>query len=120
MRPVRHVLALALLAGLLASVMAQATPRNLKAFKSRYPAAADSLGRCSTCHGPDLPELNRYGIALKNADHDFAKIDSLDSDHDGAINVVEIRLLTFPGDSLSVPPRKAAGDTAKAKAKPAR
>ena len=119
LRSLRRLLALALLAGLLASVAAQATPRSLKAFKARYPAAADSLGRCGTCHNADVPELNHYGTALKIAGLDFAKTDSLDSDHDGAINVEEIKLLTLPGDSLSVPPKKSAvKDTAKAKPVP--
>jgi len=120
MRTLRRLCAIALVAVCVASVGAHATPRTLKAFRAHYPAAADSLGRCGTCHKDDVPELNPYGAALKVAGLDFAKADSLDSDHDGVGNADEIRALTLPGDSTSVPPHKpAARDTSKAKPKPA-
>ena len=98
----RSSVMLALFGLILAALSANATPKVLRAFNTRYPAARDSLGRCATCHG-DLPALNLYGGAIKKATLDLALTDSLDSDGDGATNRTEIDSLTAPGDSSSKP-----------------
>ena len=108
----RSSVTLALFALVVIALSADATPRVLRAFATRYPAAKDSLARCTTCHGDSVPALNPYGAAVKKAALDFALTDSLDSDGDGATNKVEIDSLTAPGDSSSKPrpaPAKAKG-----------
>jgi len=99
----RRLLALAVVLGVLAALSAQATPRILRAFGTRYPEAREKLGNCTTCHTDTVPQMNPYGADLKKAGADFAKVDSLDSDGDGVLNRVEIAALTRPGDPKSKP-----------------
>ena len=60
------------------------------------------LGSCLTCH-PSGSSLNSYGNDFRNNGHNFASIESKDSDNDGFINIDEINLRTFPGDPKSHP-----------------
>lgn len=50
-----------------------------------------------------MPQLNAYGRAFRDAGEDFATIEPLDSDGDGAANLDEILALTFPGDANDAP-----------------
>lgn len=82
---------------------AQAKSSYLDAFVNTYPAAASSkLNNCSLCH-TTVPNLNPYGADYKRLGHNFAAIESLDSDGDGATNLTEITALTWPGDSADRP-----------------
>lgn len=114
----RRVIALALVLGVALSVSAQATPKIQRLFGTRYPEAKGKLAVCATCHTDKLPEMNAYGTDLKKAGADFAKVEPLDSDGDGAKNLAEIRALTSPGDPKSSPAKSdstsARPDTAKA------
>lgn len=122
----RRLLALGLVLGVGAAVTAEATPKLMRSFGSKYPDAKAKLGACATCHTADVPALNSYGADLKKAEFDFAKVEPLDSDGDGAKNLAEIAALTAPGDAKSKPEAKgkaapdsgkAAPDTVKAGAK---
>jgi len=83
---------------------AQAKPSFLDAFKNTYPAAASSkIAECSLCHTASIPILNPYGADYKRLGQNFAAIETLDSDGDGALNLAEIRALTWPGDPADRP-----------------
>jgi len=71
-----------------------------------YPALAETrLDACTLCHTSGS-DLNNYGADYlangRNPDA-FGLIEALDSDTDGFINLDEINLLTFPGDSTDYP-----------------
>lgn len=102
----RRLIAALLILGVVLSVTAQATPRILRAFNTRYPEAKEKLGNCQTCHTDTVPQMNAYGADLKKAGADFAKVDSIDSDWDGVLNIVEIKGLSRPGDQESKPDAK--------------
>lgn len=95
----------ALAAGLLSRpTPVAAKPNYLSAFRTTYPAVAGTaLDSCSVCHTSAIPELNAYGHAFLTSGHNLVAIEPLDSDNDGATNIVEIRALTFPGDAGSRP-----------------
>ncbi len=77
----------------------QAKSSYLSAFMSTYGATASSkLNSCSLCHTANIPTLNPYGADYKRLGHNFAAIEGLDSDGDGATNRAEITALTWPGD----------------------
>ncbi len=91
---------------------AQARPRILRSFLTRYPhATATKLQNCVTCHAPDGRDLNPYGLALQKAAVDFEAVEKLDSDRDGYLNAIEIRKLAFPGDPKDHPGIAAPVDT---------
>ncbi len=76
----------------------------LTIFTNKYPGTSFS---CTVCHGPSGPPLNPYGSAFKSNGSNTAAltaIEPLDSDGDGASNIVEINAGTFPGDPNSKPP----------------
>lgn len=79
---------------------ARATPDHLNAFNQKYETSGSRLDGCTTCHTstPDADHLNNYGLDFRDADHDFATIEQLDSDGDGSTNIDEINARTFPGD----------------------
>lgn len=79
---------------------ARAVPDHLNAFNQKYGTAGSRLDGCTTCHTgtPDADHLNDYALAFRDADHDFAAIEPLDSDGDGSTNIDEINARTFPGD----------------------
>lgn len=82
---------------------AAAVPDYLVTFRTTYPAAVGSrIDSCNLCHR-NIPQLNPYGHAFKNANQTYPPIESLDSDGDGATNVTEIGALTFPGDPNDAP-----------------
>lgn len=82
---------------------AVALPGDLAAFVTRYPFTDETrLDSCTTCHTA-VPVLNPYGSDYLEAERDFAAIEPLDSDADGATNLDEIMALTFPGDATDVP-----------------
>ena len=112
----RRFIAALLVLGVALAVSAQATPKIMRAFTTRHPEAKEKLGNCATCHTDTLPQMNAFGADLKKAGADFAKVDSLDSDRDGASNLAEIQALTGPGDPKSRPAAKgkAKADSAKA------
>jgi hypothetical protein len=94
------LIALALISmGLAAN--ASAAMSDLKAFKAKYPTAAE-ISKCAVCHEPDK-KLNVYGLDLQKNNKDFALIEALDSDGDGVTNLDEITKNTYPGDKNSVP-----------------
>ena len=69
-------------------------------FNTRYGTSAP----CSTCHVSDSNfNLNDYGADFKDSGRDFAAIEFMDSDGDGADNITEIQAGTFPGDPTSTP-----------------
>lgn len=86
-----------------------------KAFLEKYPDAKAKLGKCTTCHVKAMPkkedhELNAYGKDLAKTvvdpkaakkQYDFAKVEAMDSDGDGAKNLDEIKAGTNPGDPAS-------------------
>jgi hypothetical protein len=83
---------------------ANAVSAYLTAFETQYPAAVGSrIDTCNVCH-TTVPQLNPYGMAFQDAGHEFAPIESSDSDGDGASNLAEIMALTFPGDPADTPP----------------
>ena len=83
---------------------ANAVSGYLTAFETQYPDAVGSrIDTCNVCH-TDIPALNPYGVAFQGAGHEFAPIESDDSDGDGASNLAEIMALTFPGDPGDTPP----------------
>ena len=82
------------------------------AFNNRYGTSGSSggltLGSCITCHTSRSPggsnkATNNYGRDFRNASHNFAAIESLDSDGDGYTNLTEILANAFPGDAASTP-----------------
>jgi hypothetical protein len=63
------------------------------------------LGSCITCHNQANGNggYNPYGTAWRNSGHNFAAVESLDSDGDGFTNKEEIIAGTFPGNPNSSP-----------------
>ena len=74
-------------------------------FNSKYGTAATRLNTCSVCHiDPNGGGTrNSYGSDFENNGHNFATIESLDSDGDGFSNIQEINARTFPGDPNDKP-----------------
>jgi len=82
---------------------ANAVPDYLTAFETQYPAAVGTrIDACTLCH-TTVPQLNPYGTAFQGAGHEFAPIESADSDGDGFSNLAEITALSFPGDPADTP-----------------
>ena len=80
-----------------------ANPRTKAAFVKMYSQVKGTkLDNCKTCH-VSVPKLNPYGLSLKTAKLDFAKVEKLDSDGDDATNLVEIQAGTSPGDKTDKP-----------------
>ncbi len=83
---------------------AQAKSSYLAAFVSAYPTAAGSkLESCTLCHTASIPNLNTFGSDYRRLGHNFAAIENLDSDGDGATNLTEINAHTWPGDPADRP-----------------
>jgi len=100
----RRAITVLFLGLLTVAIAAQAKPRTMRKFVANYPATTDSrLRDCASCHVPHKTELNPYGQALSDSGQRFAAVERLDSDGDGVLNVVEIKLLTFPGDAADRP-----------------
>ncbi len=96
----------------LVAAVAVAMPKDLDLFKATYsPKEGTPLAgaACLTCHAkmPPSKDLNPYGKDyLGKTTRDAAAlkaIENLDSDKDGATNIVEIRAGTLPGDPASKP-----------------
>ncbi|MGC8781918.1 MAG: multiheme c-type cytochrome, partial [Anaerolineae bacterium] len=87
---------------------AQAKSSYLAAFISAYPAAAGSkLESCNLCHTASIRTLNPFGTDYRRLGHNFAAIENLDSDGDGAANLAEIAAHTWPGDPADRPGNQA-------------
>jgi hypothetical protein len=77
-------------------------------WRNNYPDACQELQDATTnamgcvlCHTPG-DGFNPYGQDLKDANRNFAAIESVDSDGDGRTNGEEILIdCTLPGDSIS-------------------
>mgnify|MGYP001149792346 CR=1 FL=1 len=83
---------------------AQAKGSYMTSFNSTYPAAPTAIKTCNLCHpGGDTGAFNFYADAYAGAGHQFAPIESLDSDGDGFTNITEINAGSFPGDAASKP-----------------
>jgi mannan endo-1,4-beta-mannosidase len=84
---------------------AQAVSSYLTSFRSRYPSAVGTkLDSCSLCHpGGNTASLNAFASDFASHNHDYAAIESLDSDGDGYNNLAEIVALTWPGDANDHP-----------------
>ena len=82
-----------------------AIPSLQTAFVAKYPDIRETkVNSCTTCHMPAKKDfLNDYGLALKEAKMDFAKIEELDSDGDGQTNIEEIKDERFPGSQAKFP-----------------
>lgn len=86
---------------LVVTVSASAKSRYLMEFKEEY-SKATKIAKCALCHEPEgPPKRNYFGIDFEKAKHDFAAIESLDSDGDGVKNIDEINANTFPGNKES-------------------
>ena len=74
-------------------------------FNATYGTATTALDTCNLCHpdGSSGNLFNPYATAYRNAGHNFAAIEALDSDGDGFSNIAEITARTFPGDATSRP-----------------
>ena len=90
---------------LLMSDSVLAIPSLQTAFLATYPDTRETqINSCNTCHMPSIKDfLNGYGLALKEAKMDFKKIEELDSDEDGDINITEINNGRFPGSQATFP-----------------
>ncbi len=89
--------------------IAYAVSSYLNSFVATYPGASSTqLNSCLLCHPSGNSSQNSYCVAYRNAGHNYAAIESLDSDGDGFNNLTEIQAGTFPGNSNSYP---SAGDT---------
>jgi hypothetical protein len=96
---------------LLGAAVAFALPNDLSLFTTTYsPKAGTALANasCLTCHAktPPSKELNPYGKDFLSKGRNAAAlkaIENIDSDKDGATNIVEIRAGTLPGDPASKP-----------------
>jgi hypothetical protein len=77
----------------------------LSQFNTRYGTAGSALNQCMLCHTSNInpSALNPYGTAFLGSGHNFAAIETLDSDGDGFSNIDEINARTFPGDPNSKP-----------------
>ena len=103
------VLSLAALASF--ASMAWAKASDLRAFTDTYGTDGTRLDTCTLCHGSSFSELNPFGLdylqALGMTGGDeysaFAMIADMDSDGDGSTNIMEIAMLTFPGDPNDPP-----------------
>jgi hypothetical protein len=111
---ITRVVLTTLLVGLSASVVA--LPTFVKEFKDNYKLAKQSKLvqlDCAVCHIGKSPKLNPYGLDLKKVVEEaktkkltseiLKKVEELDSDKDGAKNIVEIKADTNPGDPKSKP-----------------
>ena len=89
----------------LLSNSALAVPSLQTAFLANYPDIRETqINNCTTCHMPNVKDfLNAYGLALKEAKMDFAKIEELDSDGDGDSNIEEIKNGRSPGSQATLP-----------------
>lgn len=89
---------------LIASAVALGYSSYLNSFNTRYGTAGSRLDTCDLCHIPPSKTVrNPYGVDYANDGHNFAAIDTLDSDNDGWTNIDEINSRSFPGDSLDFP-----------------
>jgi hypothetical protein len=93
------------LAAFLRPAPVSAMPSMQTALVKQYPPVkGTSLDNCGTCHLPAKQDfLNGYGLALREARLDFARIEALDSDGDGRSNAQEIREGTNPGSQAKYP-----------------
>jgi hypothetical protein len=73
----------------------------LSQFNTTYATSGTALDSCITCHTTP-PALNPYGSAFA-VGHNFATIETRDSDGDTFTNIVEINARTFPGNAASKP-----------------
>jgi hypothetical protein len=88
------------------SSVAWAKASDLRAFTDTYGLDGTRLDTCVLCHGSSFTQFNPYGSAYLQAlgatggDElmAFAMIADLDSDGDGPTNIMEIAMLTFPGN----------------------
>lgn len=102
---------LALLAVAIAAapLAAQARSSFLSTFNSTYGTSNTALDTCNLCHPSGTSSFNAYANDLRaaniasNVSSALRAVENLDSDGDGATNLVEINALTFPGDPRSVP-----------------
>jgi hypothetical protein len=73
-------------------------------YQNLYQTMGSALDDCLLCHpSSNRSVLNSFATAYADAGHDFAAIESIDSDRDGFSNLEEIAALTFPGDASSYP-----------------
>jgi hypothetical protein len=87
------------------SPFVSAMPSIQTAFVKQYPfTKGTSLDNCATCHLPAKKDfLNGYGLAVREARLDFAKIENLDSNGDGRRNIQKIRDGSNPGSQAKYP-----------------
>jgi hypothetical protein len=111
---ITRVVLTTLLVGLSGSLLA--LPSMTKDFKEHYKLTKQSQLTqldCAVCHIGKSPKLNPYGLDLKKVMAEMKtkkltpdvlkKVEELDSDKDGAKNIVEIKADTNPGDPKSKP-----------------
>jgi len=90
---------------------AEASRGYLTSFSATYPNSPLTKD-CLICHTTTTASSstrNPYGSAYGNNNHDFAAIESLDSDGDNFSNIAEINGGTYPGNASSVPAGSVAG-----------
>lgn len=89
---------------LIGAPIVSAKSNYLSSFNQHYNTSGTKLDTCSTCHTSSSGgSLNPYGRAYSGSGHNFASIETLDSDNDGFTNIEEINALTFPGDANDHP-----------------
>ena len=88
-----------------AAVTAVASTCYLPAAEAKYPSIRGTrLDSCDLCHKPGaIPAVNNYGYDFGYSSHNFATVESWDSDADGYRSITEIQALTMPGNKASFP-----------------
>jgi len=80
---------------------------DLDLFLAQYPNTVNTdLDNCDTCHTNNRPELNPYGQDYRAQGRTMAaltQIETIDSDGDGVINIVEIDTAVEPGNDALTP-----------------
>lgn len=91
---------------IIGSESAYSYPWHKKLFQERYDVSG-RINSCAVCHSKGgKSNLNPYGRSFFDAgatSDSLAKIEKLDSDNDGTLNIHEINTYHYPGDEIDRP-----------------